>query len=158
MKNWKAIATIGNQQLRLTAISAKGEVEAGLAVGFPQYFLPPGATAELPKRGELFSLLREAKQRDQVLEILKEVGIPHQRFGFEGSARGMADGLSYADGGYHTNNYGTLQYFYRSSKMLGQEVEYEGAVWLVVWNVSSSGSPEEPDRHTLIIVPAAAIV
>ncbi len=157
MKNWKAIAEVRNQQLRLTLISAQGETEEGLSKGFPQYFLAEGVKAELPEREKILSLVCEAKQLDKVLEILKEIGVPHQPFGFEGTCRGSVDGLSYAKEGYHTNNYGRLEYFYRSTKKLGDEVEYEGATWMVVWNGGTSGSPETPDYHTLVIVPVASL-
>lgn len=156
MKNWKAIAEVSNQQLRLTLISAQGEIEEGLIKGFPQYFLVEGVKPELPERKKILSLVQEAKQRDKVLGILKEIGVPHQRFSFEGSCRGSVDGLSYVEGSYNTNNYGRLEYFYRSVKKPGDEVEYEGTTWMVLWNGYSSGSAATPTYHTLVIVPIAS--
>lgn len=156
-KDWKKIAGAGNQQLRLSLISAQGEIAEGLSRGFPQYFLAEGETLCLPDRRQLLELVREAGRRDKVLQIIKELGLPHQRLGFSGSCLGTTKGVSYSEGGYDTVACGWGDYFYRSSKSRGDTLEYEGATWLVVWNGFGGGDARSFDRHTLVIVPEEAL-
>lgn len=157
LKNWKAISECGNEQLRMALIASKGEIVEGLATGFPQYFLAEDASIELPTREKLLELVRESGQRDSVIQMLKDLGLPHQRFSFSGSNKGSTDGVSYSKGGYDTVANGWGEYFYRSTKKPGEVVEHESAQWLVVWNGYSSGSPYSFAYHTLIIVPVEAL-
>lgn len=124
-KNWKAIAEVGNEQLRINLITAH--------------------------------LVQNIDRRDDVVQACKDAGLPYKQFGFRGSCRGSTEGVSYAQGGYGTVRYGHLAYFYRSSQKRGNEIEYEGASWLVLWNGYSSGSAEFPGSHSLVIVPVEAL-
>jgi hypothetical protein len=156
-KNWMAIANIGSEQLRMSVISARGEIAEGLARGFPQYFLREGETHPLPNRADFIRLVSEMKRRDEVVQACKDAGIPFQQFNCKGTRRGSADGVSYAEGGYPTVAWGWGDYFWQCSKRRGETLEYEGAEWMVVWNVFSRGDACSFDRHTLIIVPVGAL-
>ena len=156
-KNWSAIAGCGNEQLRLTLIAADGETATGLAAGFPQYFLAAGEEPQQISVDALIALVGECANRDQALQVLKDQGLPHQRFCFSGSCSGRTDGVSYAKGGYPTVRHGWAQNFWRSNVPVGEPIEYEGAVWLVAYNGFSRGSAETVARHTLILVPLDAL-
>ncbi len=156
-KNWKRISEIGNEQLRTLMVSAQGEIADGLAIGFPQYFLTEDEQQELPTKDQLLRLMKGAGRRDEILEILHRFGIPQQHFSFSGCCRGSVDCVSVNEEGYYTARYGWLANYRRSSKRQGEDVEYEGARWLVVWNSYAPGTPKHPSRHSLVIVPAEAI-
>jgi len=157
-KNWTAIATVGNEQLRHNLIAATGDVAQGLAQGFPQYFLSDDEEHPRPVREEFLNIVKEMRRRDEIVQACKDAGISHQRFSFSGSCRGAVDGVSYADGGYSTTANGWGDYFYRSTKREGDTLEYEGAEWVVVWNGYSSGSADCFAGHSLVVVPTEALI
>ena len=156
-KNWKAIANVDNEQLRLNLISAQGEIANGLAQGFPEYFLTEGEEHPKPSRDEFIRLVSEINRRDSVVQACKDAGLPHQIFAFRGSCRGATDGISYPSGGYDTVRNGWGSYFYRSNQKRGEVLEHEGAKWLVVWNGFGSGDAYSFDSHSLIVVPVEAL-
>jgi hypothetical protein len=155
-KNWKEIANIGNEQLRINLITCQGEVAEGLAKGFPKYFLAEGEEHPLPSRSEFLKLISEMDRRETVIGAVRDAGLPHQRFSFTGSKQGNTEGISYVESRYKTVRHGQLEYFFRSSKRQGEEVYYEGIKWVVVWNGYAAGAPEYPAAHSLVIVPIAA--
>lgn len=157
MKNWQAIASVGNEQLRMSLIAAQGEVADGLKRGFPQYFLAEGEAHPKPNRSDLIRIVSEMNRRDTVVQMCKDAGLPFQRFGFSGNCNGRTDGVPYAKGGYGTLRNGQGSYFWRCSKKQGETLEYEGAEWLVVWNSFSAGSAETFDDHSVVIVPIEAL-
>ena len=155
-KNWVEIAKVGNEQLRMNLISAKGEVAEGLRQGFPQYFLAEGEIHPKPNRTDFIRLVSEMRRRDDVVQACKDAGLPFQRFFFSGSCRGSVDGVSYAKGGYNTVANGWGDYFYRSSKRRGDTLEYKGAEWVVIWNGYGAGDAYSFSVHSLVIVPVDA--
>ncbi len=156
-KNWNQIAQAGNEQLRLLLISAQGEIAAGLARGFPQYFLSEGEQQQLPGKEQLIGVVKEAKRRDEVLQIMKDLGIPYQQFGYRGHCRGQVGGISKREGGYRSGQGDPLDYYKRSVQCSGDELEYKDAKWVVVWNGYSSGDAYTASVHTLVIIPVAAL-
>jgi hypothetical protein len=151
MRNWKEISRIKDDNLRLALIAANWETLAGLKKGFPQYFCDEQV---LPERHELMGLLDDGAKATQVC---KDLGLPCEEFHFSGSSRGGTDGVSYSDGGYQTTANGWGDHFWRSTRRIGQTVEWKGATWLVVRNSFSAGSPHYFAGHTLVIVPEKAL-
>lgn len=154
-KNWKAISECRNEQLRHSLIAAQGEIAEGLAAGFPQFFLVEGEDAPCPSREEFFRVISEMTRRDDTLQACKEAGLPHQRFSFEGSCSGSTPGVP-KPGPKPTSSKAPDNRFIRSSSYRGDEVEYEGVRWIVVWNGYSPGSPSAFASTSFVIVPAGA--
>lgn len=156
-KNWKAIAACRNEQLRHSLIAAQGEIADGLAAGFPQFFLAEGEDAPRPSREEFFQIVSEMTRRDDILQACRDAGLPYQRFGFEGSCVNSAPGVP-RRGPKPTSSKAPDDRFIRSSSRRGDEVEYEGAQWIVVWNGYSPGSPSVFASTSFVIVPAGVFV
>lgn len=153
-KNWKAIAAVGDEQLRHLLISATGKVAEGLEKGFPQYF---GGTDVQVSREEIIRIAAEARHVDDLVNALKDMGVPVQKFGFTGTCKGSTSSYPYALGGYDTVRHGWGQYFFTSLRRSGETFEYKGAEWLVLWASFSRGSAQSFDRYTLIAVPVASL-
>jgi hypothetical protein len=157
-KNWPRIAECDNEQLQSVLIHAKGEVADGLERGFPQYFLAEGEQQERLSKEVFLKLVRQKLwRRDDVVALCKDLGVPCQKLNISGTCKGDINGPPYSSHGYFTAKKGFGQYFYRSTKKIGGEVEYEGATWIVVRNHFSPESKYTYATHTFAIVPAEAL-
>lgn len=155
-KNWKAIAECGNQQLRLVLISSSGDTSTGLVRGFPQYFCFEGTPPEMPTKKRFLRLVKQMRQKKAVIRCSQDLGTPYQKLSFSGTCRGKTLGVSFIESRYPTLTNGQREIFYQCSLEQGEELEYEGATWMVVWNSNFRKKETSLDIHSLVIVPVDA--
>lgn len=156
-KNWTQIAMVRSEQIRHALIAANAEDSEKLSKAYPECFLPEGAPAEPISYRNLMGLLVQARHRDDVLHMVKDLGLPYERISFAGHCNGAVEGVSYSDGGYQTVRNGYGANFYLCSKKQGEVVKYRDTNWMVVWNVFRRGDAHTFDTHTLVLVPGSAI-
>ena len=148
MKNWKKITGLNNEFIRTAIIQASEEDSERLSLAYPECFADDDTRLS---RTEFLDLIRNGGQIDK---IASDQGILVKKFSFSGSFRGTSEEIPSEVGNYKTQMYGWLQYFPRFTKEVGEDVEFQGAKWIVVRNYVSHGDAMNPSDHRITIVPA----
>ena len=102
---------------------------------------------------KLIELLLSAKSRHEIVQICKNHQIPFEQFKFTGYCKKSTLGVSYITDEFIKSSNQWRFYFCRSSKKRGEILNYEGSLWMVVWNSCFYPSGDfSSTTHVLIIV------
>ena len=147
-KNWRAIAGITNQHLRVLMIHCGGWIFTALLESpkLRRYFLFEDEEQAKLNEHELLLIAKDAEHMDTLVKVLRDLGIqPYTRKFYPrhhhciGSVSGVPEEL--ADGAYRF-----------SMSAFGARISHEGTSWLVIWKDHPGINGDKPHRFCMVKV------